>query len=181
MEYGRSLTGMSTGSFYRCLRSLNSKLRVCSLEGSNHAAGLYFVDPKEGWTNVCGVDKEWVPVTTTVDGVGHILKSGWVRVVRILLARGLTTRAKVQKVWPNFFLSRIPATEFSNADPIFQKIQQYETDEMNKRGVSGLTADQALEIAEDIHKNDTEAKKVQDDQHKWELKKALDQDQKIYI
>src|ERR1700682_1118360 len=122
---GRAICGMQPGEFQRCIRQLNPKLRICCFDNSPHAAGLYYVDPREGWISVCGVDKGWVPVTTTVDEVGHILKSGWVRVVKLLLAQGLTTRRQVQKVWPGFFESRIPRTEFQNMDPILKKIGKF--------------------------------------------------------
>jgi len=177
----RALTGLQTGDFQKCIKQLNPKLRICSLEGSKNAAGLYYIDPREGWISICGVDKGYVPVATTVDEVGHILKSGWVRVVRILLAQKYTTPDKVRRVWPNFFLSRIPKAEFQNVDPILKKIGKFVFEEEDKRGTQGMTADQILEVAEDVHKKDTDEKKDQDDRHKWELKKALDVDQKIYL
>jgi hypothetical protein len=177
----RALTGLQSGDFYRCIKQLNPRLRICSIDGSQYAAGLYIIDDREGWISICGVDKGYVPVNTTVDEVGHILKSGWVRVVRILLAQGYTTVAKVRKVWPNFFLSRIPKAEFQNVDPILKKMGKFVYEQEDKRGEQGMTADQIMEVSEDIHKKDTDAKKEQDDRHKWELKKALDQDQKIYL
>lgn len=177
----RAIYGMYPGEFYSCVKQLNPKLRICALNNSPHAAGLYYIDPREGWISICGVDKGFVPVCTTVDEVGHILKSGWVRVVRILLAQGYTTAEKVRNVWPNFFLSRIPKTEFSNADPILQKMGKYVFEEADKRGEAKMTADHIMEVAEDIHKKDTDAKKLADDEAKWKLKKALDLDQKQYI
>lgn len=177
---GRAMTGLYPGDFYRCIKQLNSKLRICDT-GSNHAAGLYYIDPQEGWISVCGVDKHYVPVATTVDEVGHILKSGWVRVVNILLMQSLTTRAKVRSVWPGFFESRIPRAEFCNADPILKKMGQFVFEEADKRGAPRMTPDQIVEISEEIHKKDTDGQKDQNDRSKWELKKALDQDQKIYL
>ena len=178
---GRAICGLQTGEFYRCIQQLNSKLRICSIDGSGHAAGLYFIDDREGYISVCGVDKGYVPVATTVDEVGHILKSGWVRVVRLLLARGLTSVAQVRKVWPNFFLSRIPKAEFQNVDPILKKVGKFVYEQEDKRGEQGMTADQIMDVEEEIHAKDSEAKKEADDRHKWELKKALDVDQKIYL
>ena len=178
---GRAICGLWPGEFYKCIKQLNPKLRICSLEGSKNAAGLYYIDDVEGYISVCGVDKSYVPVATTVDEVGHILKSGWVRIVRLLLARGLTTHDRVVKVWPGFFLSRIPKAEFQNVDPILKKMGKFVHEQENKRGEQGMDADQILEVAEDIHKKDTEAKKIQDDKAKWELNKALDKNQKIYL
>lgn len=173
---------MLAGDFLRCLRRLNPKLRVCSLEGSNYAAGLYYIDPYEGYIAVCGVDKNYTPERCEVDEVGHILKSGWRRVVNILLARGLTSKDKVIRVLGRgFFECHVPPVTFSNDDPIQKKILKFETDEANKRGVRGLTGEQALEIAEEVRKKDSDAKKQKAEQDKWALKRALDVDQKIYL
>lgn len=178
---GRAICGLYPGDFYRCIKQLNPKLNICSMENSTHAAGLYFIDDREGWISICGVDKGFVPVTTTVDEVGHIIKSGWVRVVRILLAQGYTNVDKVRKVWPNFFLSRIPKAEFQNVDPILKKMGKFVFEEADKRGEAKMTVDQIMEISESIHAKDTDVKKEQADQDKWALKKALDQNQKTYI
>lgn len=173
---------MLAGDFAKKLKKLNPRLRICSLDNSEYAAGLHYVDPYEGYISICGIDKNYVPERTEVDEVGHILKSGWRRVVNILLARGLTTRERVKKVFgPSFFECHVPPVIFSNDDPIQKKICQYETDEENKRGVRGLDSEQMLEIAEEVRKKDSDVKKEQADKDKWELKKALDVDQKVYI
>jgi len=169
---GRALVGMYGGEFERCLRQLNPKLRVCCLENSNHAAGIYYIDPVEGHIPVCGVDKGFVPVATSVDAVGHILQSGWYRVVNILLARKLTTPRQVQKVWPNFFLSRIPAAEFSNADPILSKVKSYVTEAEARQGDQKLTDEQIIDVSEDIRKKDSEAQRIERDKAKFDLDKA---------
>lgn len=172
---------MLSGDFQKAVRKLNPSLRICSLESSKNAAGLYYIDPFEGYIAVCGVDKNYLPERTEIDEVGHILKSGWRRVVNILLARKLTTQEKVKRVWPSFFEQHSPPVAFCNDDPIQKKIWQYETDEENKRGVRGLDSEQMLEIADEVRKKDTDGKKEQSDKYKWELKKALDVDQKIYL
>ena len=170
---GRAITGMYPGDFYRCIKALNSRLRICSIDGSKFAAGLYYIDPQEGWISVCGVDKGYVPVVTTVDEVGHILKSGWYRVVKLLLIQGLTTPEKVRKVWPNFFLSRVPAAQFQNVDPILKQMGKFVFEEEDKRGAPRLTAEQIVELSEQIHKKDTEGQKEKNDRDKWELNKAF--------
>ena len=176
---GRAITGMYGGEFQKCLKQLNPKLRICCLE-TNRAAGIYYIDPQEGYIQVCGVDKGWVPVATTVDEVGHILKSGWYRVVTILLSQGLTTPEKVRKVWPNFFLSRIPKAEWYNFDPIVRKIGKFVSEEEDKRGEQGMTADQIMEVSEDIHQKDTEWQKLERDKAKFDLDKATGKN-KIYL
>lgn len=176
----RALVGMYGGEFQRCLKQLNPKLRICSLDNSNHAAGIYYIDPAEGYIGVCGVDKGFVPVTTEVDGVGHILKSGWYRVVNILLSQKLTTRSKVQKVWPNFFLSRIPGAIFSNEDPILSKFKSYVSEAEARKGDKKLTDEQILDVSEDIHKKDSEIQRVERDKAKFDLDKATGKN-KIYL
>lgn len=176
----RALVGMYSGEFQRCLKQLNPKLLVCCLENSKHAAGIYYIDPVEGYISVCGVDKGFVPVCTSVDSVGHIIQSGWYRVVRILLKQGLTTPQKVQKVWPNFFLSRIPAAVFSNADPILSKIHTYVSEAEARKGDKLLTDDQILDVSDSIKKKDTEVQKLERDKIKFDLDKATGKT-KIYL
>lgn len=176
----RALIGMYGSEFQRCLKQLNPKLNICSLENSKYAAGIYYIDPVEGYISVCGVDKGFVPVATTVDAVGHILKSGWYRVVRILLKNGLTTPQKVQKLWPNFFLSRVPGAVFSNADPILSKVKSYVSEAEARKGDQKLTDEQILDVSEDIKKKDTEVQKLERDKAKFDLDKATGKN-KIYV
>jgi|SRR5579864_279778 len=176
---GRAICGLYGSEFQRCLRTLNPKLRICCGE-TDHAAGIYYIDPMEGYIQVCGVDKGWVPVATTVDDVGHILKSGWYRVVKILLSQNLTTPQLVQKVWPGFFLSRVPKAEWYNSDAIVRKIGKFVTEEENKRGMQGMTADQIMEVADDVRKKDTDGQKLERDKAKFDLDKATGKN-KIYL
>jgi hypothetical protein len=176
----RSITGMYGSEFQKCLKQLNPKLRVCCLENSNHAAGVYYIDPVEGYTSVCGVDKGFVPVATEVDAVGHILKSGWYRVVNILLNRKLTTPRQVRKVWPGFFESRIPPAVFSNVDPILSKVKTYVTEAEARKGDQKLSDEQILDVSDDIRKKDSEVQKLERDKAKFDLDKATGKN-KIYL
>ena len=175
---GREICGLYGSEFQRCLRRLNPKLRVCCGE-TKYAAGIYYIDPVEGYIQVCGVDKGWVPVETTVDEVGHILKSGWYRVVKILLSEKLTTPRQVQRVWPGFFEARVPKAEWSTMDPILKKIGSFVTEEENKRGMQGMTADQIMEVSEDVKTKDTDFQKLERDKAKFELDKATGKDKKF--
>lgn len=173
---------MLSGDFAKKIKKLNPRLRICSLEGSKYAAGLHYIDPYEGYISICGVDKNYVPERTEVDKVGHILNSGWRRVVNILLARGLTTRERVKRVFgASFFECHMPPVTFCNDDPIQKTISKYETDEENKHGVRGLDSEQMLEIAEEVRKKDTSAEREVNEQNKWKLNRALDTNQKAYI
>lgn len=175
----RAIEGMSTYAFQKCMRQLNPKLRICC-QDTSHAAGLYYIDPVEGYVDVCGVDKKWVPVAAEVDAIGHILKSGWYRVVNILLARKLTTPDKVTRIWPGFFGARVPAATFSNADPILSKFKSYVTEAEARKGDQKLTDDQILEVAEDVRNKDTEIQKLERDKAKFDLDKATGKT-KIYL
>jgi hypothetical protein len=176
----RSLDGMYGGAFEKCLKKLNPKLKLCCFDNSRHAAGIYYIDPMEGYISICGIDKGFVPVATEVDAVGHILKSGWYRVVNILLKQGLTTPRKVQKVWPNFFLSRVPHATFSNADPILSKVKTYVSEAEARKGDQKLTDEQILDISEDIKKKDTTIQKLERDKAKFDLDKTTGKT-KLYL
>lgn len=175
---------ISTGEFYRNIRTLNPKLRICCFDGSNNLAGLYYVD-REGYQDVCGVDKGYVTEYTEWDSAGHIIRSGWRRVYLILLQMGLTTREKVLKICPGFFLhwSQAMVDEDRNVklvgNPIADKITKFSEvapvrrwlDPDTKEVVEGtvLTDDQNLEIAADIHEKDSEHEKEKLEKERWFL------------
>lgn len=95
--------------WYKRLRELNPRLRVCMFEGSNNLPGIYYVDEREGIVDVCATDKNWVPATPVFDSTGRLVKSGYRRVIFILLHAKLTTREKVRKVFGQaFFEQRYP-------------------------------------------------------------------------
>jgi hypothetical protein len=158
---------LSTGEFYRQVRTLNSHMRICCFEGSDKLAGLYYVD-REGYQDICGVDKGYVPEYTEWDSAGHIIKSGWRRVFLILLQLGLTTAAKIQKVCPGFFLHWSQAAVDEDrrvqlaGDPIAKKLAAFADKEV-------LTSDDILEVSTDIRAKDTEQQKEQLEKDRWFL------------
>lgn len=175
---------MQTGEFYRRIRVLNPKLRICNFEGSGKLAGLYYVD-REGYQDICGVDKGYVPEYTEWDSAGHIIKSGWRRVYLILLQLKLTTPDRVRKVCPGFYFHweqfRVDADRQTRigGDPIAAKITEFSQnapvrrwmDPDTKEIVEGsvLTDDQNLEISEDIRAKDSEYEKEQLEKDRWFL------------
>jgi hypothetical protein len=96
-------------TWYQKLRQLNPKLRVCQFENSKYLPGIYFVDPREGIVDLCATDVGNVPPYPVFDEHSRMIKSGYRRVVHILLQQKLTTRDQVKKIFGSgFFEQRTP-------------------------------------------------------------------------
>lgn len=176
---------MYAGEFLKRLRTLNSALRVCSFGDNSHLAGLYYIDKQGEYSDICGVDKNWVPEYSEWDDKGHIVVSGWRRVYLMLLQLKLTSRDKIRKVCPGFFLHYNQVMVDADrkvriaGDEIAEKIQKYSEaapirrwmDPDTKQIVEGsvLTDDQNLEIAADINNKDTQNVKEQTEKDRWFL------------
>lgn len=175
---GQTLT---TGTWLRVLRALNPRLRVYCGE-SNRLAGLYVVNHGEV-EDICGVDKSYVPCYTKFDDGGHVVKSGWRRVIWILLSIGYVNRQTVKRVIPGFFDNRAcRADRFVGGiqgDPIENKILRYSAnapiqrwhDPDTKEIVEApcLTKEQNLDIAQDIRNKDSDTQKQEREEEKWFL------------
>jgi hypothetical protein len=164
---------ITTGTWLRCLKVLNPKLRVCSFEGSNKLAGLYLINRQGEWEDICGVDKQFVPPYATFDDGGHIIKSGWRRVMWILLEHGYTTREQVKKVCNGFFDSRARAYDRFvggvSGDPISNKMLKWQQEKSDPDEL--LTTDQILELGKDIQAKDTPQQIEEKAHDKWFLEK----------
>lgn len=188
--------------WYEKLRKLNPRLRVCQFENSNNLPGIYFVDPREGIVDVCATDRHWVPMLAEYDSSGRMVKSGYRRVVFILIHMKLTTREKVKKVFPTFFEQNIPRPSRTQAaslhqqwsemmkfererfnilgdakqvdvqDKTMDKMKQMEIDNFNRKRTAALSGDQFVELAEDLKKEMTDDKKENLDRAKFEYDKA---------
>jgi len=89
---------MIPGEFLRRLQKLNSKLRVCCKDGP-YAAGLYIIESGE-YVDICGIDKNWVPEHTAYDKhTGQRTRSGWRRVLRILIQKSLVDRKAAERLF----------------------------------------------------------------------------------
>lgn len=172
---------ITTGTWLRCLKVLNPKLRVCSFENSNRLAGLYLINKQGEWEDICGVDKTSVPAYATFDAGGHIIKSGWRRVIWVLLQNGYTSPEAAKKVCRGFFDSN--ACKYDRfvggtaGDPIDNKLVKFAmsaTDAVkNEEGewVEVLKKDQILEVAADIQAKDSEVAREERNHDKWFLEK----------
>lgn len=76
---------MLAGDFQHKLKKLNKNLQIISGD-EKYPAGLYLMFYGEP-VHICGVDRNIIPERTISDGKGHIVKSGWIRVLKILIAK----------------------------------------------------------------------------------------------
>jgi hypothetical protein len=189
-------------NWYTKLRQLNKRLQVCQFETSRHLPGIYYIHDREGIVDICATDLEYVPALPEFkDGV--MIKSGYRRVIFILLQLKLTTPEKVRQVFPGFFESHYPkpskvqtlsthqrwvemmkeerkkfniigdARQVDVQDKIIDKMKQMEIDNFNQRNSAALSGDQFIELSEDIKENTTDLDKENLDRAKFDYDKAV--------
>lgn len=112
---------MLPGLFIRKLQKLNPRLKVWVQDDSRQAAGLYHVQNGE-YEPVCGIDKNCVPEHIIYKEDGSILKSGWRRVLKILINEGLIDRFHAQKVFGTHLYYKSPHKS-QLSQPSIEKIQ----------------------------------------------------------
>mgnify|MGYP001281051686 CR=1 FL=1 len=185
------------------LKRLNKSLRVCQFENSKHLPGIYYVDDKEGIVDVCATDICWVPTYAEYNKAGALIKSGYRRVVYILLHAKLTTKEKVEQIWPSFFDQRTPelsrvqtaslhqrwsemmseerrrfsilgdAREVDVQDKVIDKMKKMELENYDLRKSAALSGDQFIELAEEIKNEMPDEKKENLDKAKFAYDKAV--------
>lgn len=89
---------MLSGEFERKLRRLNPRLHIWCGDNNHLPAGLWIMRNGE-WETVCGVDKQWVGEHTQFSPEGFIIRSGWRRVLRILIQQKLIDRRHAERVF----------------------------------------------------------------------------------
>lgn len=89
---------MLSGEFERLIKRLNPRLRIFCGNDNRKAAGLFHVLNGE-YTQIIGVDKNFVPEWIRYDMFGHIIKSGWRRVVKLLIAQRLAKRKRAERLF----------------------------------------------------------------------------------
>lgn len=89
---------MLSGEFARKLRALNRELRIWCADNDHLPAGLFRVQHGE-YEQICSVDKQWVPEHTMFDAQGFIKKSGWRRVLGILIRQRLVDRRHAERLF----------------------------------------------------------------------------------
>lgn len=159
---------ISMYTFKGILKVLNPNLRICAFENSTRLAGLYLYGDSL-YEDICGVDKNRVPPYAKFDDAGHVVESGWRRTIWILYANGYTTREKVLRVCRGFFDYRACAADrFVGGiagDPIDNKILKWQS----QSETGELSAEQILELGQDIQKKDTAQQALDRDHDKWFL------------
>jgi len=103
---------MLSGDFERKLRRLNPNLRIFCGDNDSKAAGIYTVENSE-YKAICGIDKNYLPEHKVQDEQGYILKSGFRRVIKILINQGYIDRKKAEKEFSLSFEYRAPKFKYS--------------------------------------------------------------------
>ena len=106
---------MLAGDFQAKLRKLNPKLRIFCGNDDHRPAGIYQVIRGE-YTEICGIDKHYVPEWSIREENGAIIKSGWRRALKILINKGLVDREYAQKLFNARLHYRKPKKQRCNVD-----------------------------------------------------------------
>lgn len=115
---------MLSGDVQRNLRKLNKNIRIFCGNDDSHPAGIFIVSPSGEYTEICGIDKQYVPEHTTWNDQGFIVKSGYRRVLKILVAKGLVHRKEAEKVFrTHLYGTRAPKAPEIRKDSSLQKLK----------------------------------------------------------
>ena len=113
---------MLSGEFERKLRKLNPSLKIWCGDDYSKPAGLFYIRNNE-YIEICGVDKNNVPEFTIWDNKGHIVKSGWRRILEILIPRKLIDKHIAERVFNTYF-DCPNALPYIEEDYIYKKIKE---------------------------------------------------------
>lgn len=128
---------MHQHTWYQKLKQLNPALRVCQFENSNHLPGVYYVHERDGIVDICATDIGWVPLHPEFNVHGQMVKSGYRRVIFLLLHTKLTTKEKVKKLFPGFFEQRSPALSRVQAASTHQRWSEMMKEERKRFNILG--------------------------------------------
>ena len=144
---------MLAGDFFRKLKKLNKKLKVYCGNDDSKPAGLFMIHNRE-YTNICSIDKNFVPKYTIVDKKNHILKGGWQRTLKILIAKKLVNKKKVKQLFGSIDNYR-PPTYATEVASIEQGIRDTENrhiyhGQFDSKGKAKMKRNEILEIQKAI-------------------------------
>jgi hypothetical protein len=112
---------MLAGEFERKVRSLNSRLRIyCSNDDSKPAGMFHVVDGE--YTELMGVDKNYLPEFVRYGVSNTIEKRGWRSVIERLIHAGLVSKSKAEKVFNTHFDGRKADVPVLDQDPILKAL-----------------------------------------------------------
>lgn len=94
--------------FQQKIHSLNHKLRIYCGDNDSMPAGLYIIDSTGEYTELCGVDKNYINEWPSYDRYGKMLKGGWHRVLRLLVSKRLVDRRHSYRLFGRWDVHREP-------------------------------------------------------------------------
>ena len=98
---------MLAGDFQKNLRKLNPKIRIYCGDWDTRPTGIYHIVNGE-YTEICGIDKHYIPERSIKAPHGAHIKGGWRRALRILINQGLVDRRKAEKLFRTRLPYRVP-------------------------------------------------------------------------
>lgn len=114
---------MLPGAFARKLRALNPHLKIWCKDDPRFSAGLFHVVHGD-YTEICGVDKNEVPEHTVCAKDGRIIKTGWRRVLRILIGKKLVRLQDAERMFDANLRKRwLPILTEDNQGKVQRRLQ----------------------------------------------------------
>lgn len=104
---------MLSGEFERKLRRLNSNLRIFCGDNDSLPAGVFTVKAGE-YQEICAVDKNYIPEYSIRTQEGRYVKSGYRRVLKILIEQGYIDRREAEKEFSLSLEYRAPKFKYSS-------------------------------------------------------------------
>lgn len=115
---------MLSGDFERKLRKLNKNIRIFCGNDNRFSAGIFIVSRSGEYVEICGADKNYVPEFTSYADDGRIIRSGWRRILKILINKGLIARKATEKEFrANLIGGRAPTRPQIKQDSGLQKLK----------------------------------------------------------
>lgn len=142
---------MLAGDFQRNLRKCNRNLRIWCGDDDKRAAGIFYVKNSE-YTELCGIDKNYVPEYMEWNDNGTIRKGGWRRAIEILIKMKLIDQRIANKVFGTTFDKRKQPEAPTQEDMIQKEIDRATTANMMKMGKPVLKKDELMDLSNEISK-----------------------------
>jgi hypothetical protein len=98
---------MLASTFQKNLKKLNKNLKIWCGDDRTKPAGIYHTVDGE-YEEICGIEKNFVPEYSEYSAQGKMLKGGWRRVLKILLAKKLIDRRESYKYFGHWHEHREP-------------------------------------------------------------------------
>lgn len=135
---------MLASTFQTKLKKLNKKLHIFCGDSEYTPAGLWMIDKGE-YTEICGVDKQWVNEWPTYDQYGKMVKGGWHRVLKLLVRHKLVDRRQSYKIFGHWDEHREPYHKF-NKRPIDDSLNQLDTSVKHYRTIESPLDGSRVEV-----------------------------------